>query len=964
MVMNRNTFISMLIVFFGAAGGTLCSVYSSTLFLSNYPTDWLPYFLITGAICNALTSFVATPLLINNIKRNAILILNSCALFVLVGCFITISTIFWMPFVLAILIGVVNTFISVVGWNVVPLAFGLREYKQALIPINKAAAVGGIIGSFQIPILLKFYSLSSLLIFLFIFLLGSSVAIYFLTFIKQPKIENNHSINLMNFSLYRNFLIFFACLVAVLGLSDYVFKFELGNQFTQDQIGIFMGSFIGVCNVLGLFVALTISKRMLQFLRVDGLLFITPAVMFLCCIAILIYPSLLTVCLLASTKILFFYNHARLSQEVVLNILPSAVRTAAKSQLKSVVTSGASIGIFLLLLVIANYFSLRGIVALTAFFCAVCLYYVNRISVAYKYTLQQETEFKRFNFVEQMNPTNEKVFTDIITRALKSKDNNDVLFGVSTLNKMNVALPEVIYQQLNNPDPIVRKAIIGAIQKHPSADALEPLSEQFEIEKDPELKFRLLDVISELNYQAATTVTKHYLTLTPTSAYSNALNIFLRIQDLSQRHLQVEKLRVLARDPNDLVRKEAAYIIGKYQLTDLENELALLIEDPNNDVSNTAIKAAGEAKFTNLIDTIVNQLKPGPRAHSARYALIMYGQLSIPSLVKAVKSPSRNYLPVKVMAAIPGDESEQALVKIAAGDSIYLRTLVAKEVNYRASQQVTSQVFRDKAQQLALQEAYTIAYLQKLAIQHTSLAVQTEIASRITLAKQRALQWLAVGTSPILINRLIPSLLMSNQSLSYQQAYAKALELLELYIEDPRVKRTILNVFEGVSHIKVPTKFVYSDQWLETVIHSQTNPEDVTIMDELLIVFNLRKVVLFKNLPGEILLAIAEETKEMTFNEGDVIFNENDSPDGLYCICSGEVRIIRHGQLLKTLKAPEFFGELALMDDTVRAASAVAGSDCSLLFLEKTTFDRMTDDLPEVLREVTKGVLNYLRQNN
>jgi hypothetical protein len=236
-----------------------------------------------------------------------------------------------------------------------------------------------------------------------------------------------------------------------------------------------------------------------------------------------------------------------------------------------------------------------------------------------------------------------------------------------------------------------------------------------------------------------------------------------------------------------------------------------------------------------------------------------------------------------------------------------------------------------------------------------------EIKSRQQLVKISMLYWLAVASDPVKINQLIPSLIHSTNDVAFAQAQAKAIELLEIYIKDKALLACVINVFEPTDPQTLPSAHQeYNDAWLARLINANFNQgEDMDLLSK---VFDLRGVELFKDLPAEILIAIAEETERLSFEEGESVFLENDRPDGLYCISSGEVRIERQGKVLTILKEHDYFGELALIDDTFRTADAFIQSDASLLFLSKETFDRITDDIPEVLRTVVKVILNYLRQ--
>jgi CRP-like cAMP-binding protein len=73
------------------------------------------------------------------------------------------------------------------------------------------------------------------------------------------------------------------------------------------------------------------------------------------------------------------------------------------------------------------------------------------------------------------------------------------------------------------------------------------------------------------------------------------------------------------------------------------------------------------------------------------------------------------------------------------------------------------------------------------------------------------------------------------------------------------------------------------------------------------------------------------------FKAGEVIFREGDAGDGLFMVVKGSVRISKRSatgeEALAVLEPPAFFGEMALIDFSARAADAIANEDSALFFI-------------------------------
>ena len=105
----------------------------------------------------------------------------------------------------------------------------------------------------------------------------------------------------------------------------------------------------------------------------------------------------------------------------------------------------------------------------------------------------------------------------------------------------------------------------------------------------------------------------------------------------------------------------------------------------------------------------------------------------------------------------------------------------------------------------------------------------------------------------------------------------------------------------------------------------------------------------------------------------EYIFYQGDPGIGLYIIREGTVRIERKidsGETfsLATFKAGDFFGELALVDDEKRSASAIADTDVKLAVIFKPDLDDFISRFPKkgvkILQGISHVVAVRLRQLN
>lgn len=86
-------------------------------------------------------------------------------------------------------------------------------------------------------------------------------------------------------------------------------------------------------------------------------------------------------------------------------------------------------------------------------------------------------------------------------------------------------------------------------------------------------------------------------------------------------------------------------------------------------------------------------------------------------------------------------------------------------------------------------------------------------------------------------------------------------------------------------------------------------------------------------------LKLFQDSKEFnSYEAGEIVFNSGSVALEMYVVKKGEVDIIYNDQVIETLNPGEFFGEMALIDDKPRSATAVAKTECQLVSIDKERF--------------------------
>lgn len=115
---------------------------------------------------------------------------------------------------------------------------------------------------------------------------------------------------------------------------------------------------------------------------------------------------------------------------------------------------------------------------------------------------------------------------------------------------------------------------------------------------------------------------------------------------------------------------------------------------------------------------------------------------------------------------------------------------------------------------------------------------------------------------------------------------------------------------------------------------------------------------------GSILEIVFAEDQFQTFKAGQVIFSENTDGDCMYLVRAGAVALTVKGKPLAELTIGDTLGELAIVDDERRAATAVAVTDCEMIPIDKARFLELVQRTPYFALDVMRVMAQRLRTMN
>jgi serine/threonine protein phosphatase PrpC len=130
----------------------------------------------------------------------------------------------------------------------------------------------------------------------------------------------------------------------------------------------------------------------------------------------------------------------------------------------------------------------------------------------------------------------------------------------------------------------------------------------------------------------------------------------------------------------------------------------------------------------------------------------------------------------------------------------------------------------------------------------------------------------------------------------------------------------------------------------------------------------LAPMPMFNHCTQDELRIVAAATRPHRHRAGTVIFRQGEPGTAIYLLIDGSVLIERDGNPIVTLGAGSNFGEMAMLDEPSRSASAIAAEDCEVLVIPRDAFFPMLQQnnmlATKILWNMLLGVSARLRDTS
>ena len=132
----------------------------------------------------------------------------------------------------------------------------------------------------------------------------------------------------------------------------------------------------------------------------------------------------------------------------------------------------------------------------------------------------------------------------------------------------------------------------------------------------------------------------------------------------------------------------------------------------------------------------------------------------------------------------------------------------------------------------------------------------------------------------------------------------------------------------------------------------------------------LEKIPLFKDLTEESGQLISNNITLEYFPAHHLVFNKGDVGDAMYIIKKGTVKIFQGDSedpdehvVLAELTDNDFFGEMALVSENTRNASAMTLVESEVFVLKKDDFYKLIEENPSLAEQISAEFIQRIKEN-
>lgn len=636
---------------------------STSLFLTEFGANTLPYVYIATAISNSSIGLIYT-WLGKRISFVKLLVANLLFQFLLVTGFwllFGLTDAQWPAIAFMISIELLWLLTNLEFWSLSVRIFNIQQGKRLFGVVGAGDTIASILGGFTVPIIVGLIGTRNLLLLVIASIIASLIVILVIArsfgdrlsaqyeAAKTADVAERYTNPLKN-----RYLVLIFGFAAVATISYYF----LDNAFyglteihypQSDALAGFLGVYYAIMALVQLLFQTFFNARVINRLGIAVCIILVPAlgtIMMLVATTagLLAGTAAITFFVMAVVRLVEYVLRATLttsSQLTIYQSLPPAVRVQTQTQVESFIeplTTGAA-GILLLLILDVLKWSIVQLIVASVVVGIVWTIVAVLLSREYPKALLQALSKRRLGNIELFSQ--DQSFSALVKTRFADSSPGEALYLLNLLEETDPsALQRLLPDALNHPAPAVRQDVLQRIEKLKLVAARSAVRALLATEIDLTVRSAAIQAAMFIDPDTMVRQAPAWLDSEDPPIRVAAIAGLIRSQNTDGAALAENRLNTLLSSTMQADRVLAAQIIGEIGLSERYQPLLMLLNDDDTAVRQEAIIAAGQLQNPRLWPALVANL--GVKAvRSAAISVLSTADESVVSVLASALSAIR-----------------------------------------------------------------------------------------------------------------------------------------------------------------------------------------------------------------------------------------------------------------------------------------------------------------------------------
>ena len=868
--------------------------------------------------------------------------------------------------------------------------FTSRDARRLYGYISGGLPLGTILAGFCTKFLAGLFGIQNLLYVVAALQLGCSFWVMGITRFKKPVIQHEKKEEKESKAPFKTvfsnpYILLIIALVFAgfiyFRLVEFQFMIKAVSEMQNVALAVFFGKFYSYLGITQLCIQFLLVGWLFKNFGVTKSLVILPLLVISSGVAFYFFPGMLIIWASTNFVRLTFSETLDIpSRELLFLPLPKRIRLRAQALFSgALVPLGTGLGGALILLCNLFISNIRDFSFSIIGFAGLCVIIIFILGFQYRRLLARSLETHKFSPSDLNMILQQSKAVELFSQLLDTDDEEQLITVLELLDKRPIkdAIFKVRLLVHHENKELAIKAI-GLLGRHGDEENLSTIRSAIKDVRVPVRAAAIIAFASIAGEKSIKSLAKHLKDPEP-EIQGVALAGLIRYGGFEGALIAYPILYTLLKSKNIQKRLLATLVLSKLEGRGFTSVLTKLLGDPEAIICERAIEISATLNNADLIPALFNNLENRTLRPKVLKALESMPASTTRFITEKLLGDETTSLQkeifFRILGRIGGNNEINLLLQHMAASKNQLLRVVAGRALRSIRRRIELNLDEDTTYESVLHDHLTVFETITTAWRECGLSdhmIYSLLYDRGLLIIDTLFSLLSIKYDQQQLIEVEANLFNESQVLR-----SNALELLEILLPKEFALGLCTFLTPYVTEAKpegwklsseTEIKLMSYDAWIRAIVFYINNKgedsmaeEEKNLLNLIPVISFLKGVNLFKDVPSEYLIKLAELAEPREFYSGEVLFNEGDPGDSLYLIRNGTISVRKKDKEVVRLGARECIGEMALLDGEPRSATCVVAENTTMLRISGEDFSNLLDIQPQIVKALLRTLAKRLR---